>query len=98
MGLAPMAVLPEFQRQGIGSKLIKSGLDAIGKAKYPFIIVLGHPAYCPRFGFVPASRYGIKSEYENISDEAFMVLALDPQALHGVSGVTKFRSEFNVAI
>lgn len=55
MGLAPMAVLPDYQGQGIGSKLIRSGLEALKESPYPFVIVLGHPKYYPRFGFVPAS-------------------------------------------
>jgi putative acetyltransferase len=53
MGLAPMAVLPEFQRQGIGSQLVKAGIEKLRKTKCPFIIVLGHPEYYPRFGFEP---------------------------------------------
>jgi len=77
MGLGPMAVLPEFQRQGIGSRLIRAGLNPIERAKYPFVIVLGHPTHYPRFGFVPASRHGIKCEYENAPDEAFMILVLN---------------------
>jgi putative acetyltransferase len=84
MGLAPMTVLPEFQRQGIGSRLVKAGLDVIEKTKYPFVIVLGHPTYYPRFGFVPASRYGITSEYENVPDEAFMILVFDREVFKGV--------------
>ena len=55
MGLAPMTVLPERQRQGIGSLLARAGIEAMRKRKCPFIIVLGHPKYYPRFGFVPAS-------------------------------------------
>ena len=98
MGLAPMAVLPEFQRQGIGSQLVKAGLDVIEKAKYSFIIVLGHPTYYPRFGFVPASRYGIKSEYENVPDEAFLILVIDQAVLEGVSGIAKYRPEFSSAM
>lgn len=98
MGLAPMAVLPEFQRQGIGSQLVKAGLDVIEKAKYSFIIVLGHPTYYPRFGFVPASRYGIKSEYENVPDEAFLILIIDQAVLEGVSGIAKYRPEFSSAM
>lgn len=93
-----MAVLPEFQRQGIGSKLVKAGLDVIEKAKFPFVIVLGHPTYYPRFGFVPTSRYGIASEYENVPDEAFMILVFDQTALKGVSGVAKYLTEFATAI
>jgi putative acetyltransferase len=98
MGLAPMAVLPESQYQGIGSQLVKAGLEVAEKAKYPFVIVLGHPTYYPRFGFVPASRYKIGCEYENIPDEAFMILVLSQETLDGVSGVAKYRPEFAAAI
>ena len=98
MGLAPMAVLPESQHQGIGSQLVKAGLQVVRKAKYPFVIVLGHPTYYPRFGFVPASRYRIKSEYENVSDDAFMILVFDQAPLKDLSGVAKYRPEFSSAI
>jgi putative acetyltransferase len=98
MGLAPMAVLPEFQRQGIGSQLVKSGLQIIRRDRYPFVIVLGHPTYYPRFGFVPASRYGIKSGYKNVPDEAFMILVFDQASLKDVSGVAKYLPEFGPAI
>lgn len=98
MGLAPMAVLPEFQRQGIGSQMVKAGLEAAERAKYPFVIVLGHPTYYPRFGFVPASRFGIKSEYENVPDEAFMILVFDKTSFKDVSGIAKYRPEFSTAI
>jgi putative acetyltransferase len=59
---------------------------------------LSHLDYHPRFGFVPASRYGIKSEYENVPDEAFMILIFNQAALKGISGVAKYRPEFIVAI
>ena len=98
MGLAPMSVLPEFQRQGIGSQMVKAGLEAAEKAKYPFVIVLGHPTFYPRFGFVPASGYRIKSEYENVPEESFMILVFDQAALKGISGVAKYRPEFSSAI
>lgn len=97
IGLAPMAVLPGFQRQGIGSQLVKAGLEVIEKSQFPFVIVLGHPTYYPRFEFVPASRYDIKSEYENVPDEAFMILVFNQAALKGVSGVAKYRPEFITA-
>ena len=62
MGLAPMAVTPDRQRQGIGSELVQAGLEILRKQGCPFVIVLGHPAFYPRFGFVPASRYGLTSQ------------------------------------
>ena len=64
MGLAPMAVLPEWQRRGIGSELIGSGIAGLASRQCPFVLVLGHAEYYPRFGFEPASRYGIRSEWE----------------------------------
>ncbi|MBU2623130.1 MAG: N-acetyltransferase, partial [Proteobacteria bacterium] len=63
MGLAPMAVMPERQRQGIGTKLIKRGLELLKEQGCPFVVVLGHPEYYPRFGFEPASRHNLKSQW-----------------------------------
>jgi putative acetyltransferase len=60
--------------------------------------VLGHADYYPRFGFVPASRYNLKSQWEGIPDEAFMILVFDKKALEGVQGVAKYREEFNEAM
>ncbi|MBW1726949.1 MAG: N-acetyltransferase [Deltaproteobacteria bacterium] len=77
MGLAPMAVLPELQNQGIGSILVKEGLRIIRNMSYPFVIVLGHKKYYPRFGFERASKYGLKSQWEGIPDEAFMAMILN---------------------
>jgi putative acetyltransferase len=97
MGLAPMAVLPEFQKQGIGSLLVKEGIRRI-KEDCPFIIVLGHEHYYPRFGFERASIYGLKAQWEGVPDEAFMVMILNKSAMTGVSGVAKYRSEFDEAM
>ncbi len=97
MGLAPMAVLPENQRQGIGSKLIKTGISKMKNRKCPFIIVVGHPDYYPRFGFEPASRYGIQSEWD-VPDEAFMILVFDEDKMRGISGVAKYLPEFAEAM
>jgi len=63
-----------------------------------FIIVLGHPEYYPRFGFEPASRYRIKSQWEGVPDNAFIILWLDKTMMDKVSGVAKYRDEFNEAI
>jgi len=98
MGLAPMAVMPDHQRQGIGSRLIQAGLEALKKSSYPFVIVVGHPEYYPKFGFVPASDHGLKCQWDGVPDEAFMVLVLDESAMKGVSGVARYRSEFDAAM
>ena len=98
MGLAPMAVLPGRQRQGIGSMLVERGIDAMRDRNCPFIIVVGHPEYYPRFGFVPASRYGICCQWQGVPPEAFMVLILDEAAMAGVSGTARYREEFDEAM
>ncbi|MBI2149104.1 MAG: N-acetyltransferase [Acidobacteria bacterium] len=92
--LGPMAVLPEHQRQGIGSKLIETGNRKLQDAGCPFIIVVGHPNYYPRFGFRPASAHGIKCEWE-VPDDVFMLLVLDQTKMRGVSGLAKYRHEFS---
>lgn len=96
-GLAPLAVLPDCQRQGIGSALVKAGLAKVEEAACPFVILIGHPEYYPRFGFEPASKFGIKSEWE-VPDEPFMILILDKKAMKGISGVAKYRQEWAQAL
>jgi putative acetyltransferase len=98
MGLAPMAVLPERQRQGIGSALVERGLAALRIRGCPLVIVLGHPGYYPRFGFERASAHGLASQWEGVPDEAFMVLILDSQAMAGMRGVARYRPEFDAAM
>jgi putative acetyltransferase len=98
MGLGPMAVRPESQRRGIGSRLIGHGLEILRKSGCPFVVVLGHPEYYPRFGFEPASRYHLRSQWPGVPDEAFMIFVLDREALRGVSGVAVYRDEFNEAL
>jgi len=98
MGLAPMAVLPDYQGQGIGSKLVRAGLEALKESSCPFVIVLGHPKYYPRFGFVPASNHSLQCQWEGVPDEAFMVLILDESVMKDVSGVAWYRSEFDAAM
>jgi len=95
MGLAPMAVLPTRQRQGIGTLLIKAGLKTLHENSCPFVIVLGHPDYYPRFGFKPASSFHIKSQWQGVPDEAFMILVMDDKVMENVSGIASFRDEFN---
>ena len=77
LALAPCATLPARQRRGAGSAAIRAALGAAREAGENCVIVLGHADYYPRFGFAPASRYGIGAPFD-VPDEAFMALALDP--------------------
>lgn len=95
-GLAPMAVLPEYQNQGIGTQLVEEGLDECMSQGYDVIIVLGHVDYYPRFGFKPASEYGICSEWEEqIQEDAFMLLELHTGVLDGIEGTARYADEFS---
>jgi putative acetyltransferase len=95
-GLGPMAVLPEWQRRGIGSLLVTTGLAYCASADYVAVVVLGHPAYYPRFGFVPAGGFKIKSEF-NVPDEVFMVKELQNGALQDLMGTIQYHPAFKQA-
>jgi len=93
IGLAPMAVLPEFQNQAIGSSLVRQGLKDCMRLGHHVVVVLGHPEFYPRFGFVPAATKGLRSEY-SVPDEVFMVAELGPNALAGRQGLVKYHPAF----
>jgi putative acetyltransferase len=95
MGLAPMAVLPEFQRQGVGSELVRAGLKECSRMGEDIVFVLGHAEYYPRFGFTAAKPKGFRSEYD-VPDDVFMVAELRPGALAGRRGLVKYRPEFSL--
>lgn len=94
LGLAPMAVIPERQRDGIGSALVRAGLAAARAAGATAVVVLGHPDYYPRFGFAPASRAGLRCVYD-APDEAFMALELVPGGFVGTRGLVHYAPEFD---
>lgn len=95
LGLAPLAVMPEFQNYGIGSQLVVTGLQVCRRMGFSSVFVLGYPGYYARFGFCPASKYGLSSVYD--AGDAFMALELQPGSLAGFSGVVHYRPEFNLA-
>ena len=93
VGLAPMAVAPGNQKQGIGSVLVREGLARCRAAGVEGVVVLGHAEYYPRFGFVPAHRFGLRCEYD-VPADVFMALELTPGALRGVSGLVRYHAAF----
>lgn len=95
-GLGPMAVVPSHQQQGIGSRLVEAGIDCLNKIGCPFVVVLGHPAFYPRFGFQSAARYGLTCEWE-VPAEALMVKILNPDVGDRLEGVARYRAEFSIA-
>ncbi len=72
LALAPMGVLPDRQRQGVGSALVRESLRRAAETAYPLVVVLGHPEYYPRFGFEPGDAYGVTCPYE-VPARAWMI-------------------------
>lgn len=93
MALAPTAVSNVLQKQGIGSALLRAGLEQCQQRGIEAVVVLGHPVYYPRFAFVPASRFNISPPWP-VPDNAFMLLELTPGALKGKSGEIQYHPAF----
>jgi putative acetyltransferase len=96
LALAPVSVYPAFQKRGIGSALISRGLAIAEERGEPLVVVLGHPEYYPRFGFVPASTLGITSPWPDIPDDAFMVKTLSAYR-EDMKGTVRYPPEFDEA-
>lgn len=94
MALGPLAVRPDRQRRGIGTRLVRDGLDVCRRRGATAVFVLGHPQYYPRFGFVPASGYGIRCGFP-VPDELFFALELGPGALRDVRGTVRYHDAFS---
>ncbi len=93
LALAPMAILPEFQRKGIGGQLIRSGLEKAKALQYQSVIVLGHENYYPKFGFEPAAKWTIKAPFE-VPKNAFMGIELVTDGLKGINGTVQYSKAF----
>ena len=94
IALAPMAVLPSYQRKGIGALLVQAGLEECQHLGYEVVVLVGHPDYYPRFGFITASPQGLECEFE-VPDEAWMMLELQKGTLAGRRGKVRFQPEFS---
>ena len=94
MGLGPVAVTPRHQRIGIGKRLVRTGLEQCRQRGFHAAVVLGHPEYYPRFGFLPSTRYGLSCEF-NVPEPVFMAMELQPDALNGRTGTIKYHPAFS---
>ena len=93
VALAPIAVLPDHQRNGIGGRLIRSGLDSLRNQGERIAIVLGHPDYYPRFGFSTEKARLIASPFP---PDAFMAVELSINALGGIRGKVRYPVAFGL--
>ena len=93
IGLAPVAVKPEMQKQGVGSALILEGIRQCRERGVGFIVVLGDPGYYNRFGFDPASNYKLEDEFGG--GNAFQVYVFKDTAIPFIGGLVKYAPEFN---
>jgi putative acetyltransferase len=94
IALAPLGVDPETQNRGIGSELVRRGLDRCRRDGHRLVFVLGHSRYYPRFGFRPAAPLGLRYE-KPAPEEAFMVAEIEPGALRGRSGIVRYPEPFS---
>lgn len=96
LALGVLAVRPELQKQGIGSQLVREGLERCRSLGHKIVVVIGHPAYYPRFGFSPARERGLEVPFP-VPDDAFLVLELVPGALDGLAGTVRYPPAFGEA-
>lgn len=93
LALAPMSVLSEFQKRGVGGLLIKRGFEVASQLNYSSVIVLGHEHYYPKFGFEPAEKWGIMPPFE-VPANVFMAIELKEDGLKDISGTVIYPQEF----
>jgi putative acetyltransferase len=96
LSLGPIAVLPEFQKQGIGGQLIEAGHLVAQGLNYTSVVLLGHPGYYPRFGYLPAEKWDLTNPW-NVSGDPWMAIELVEGALEGKAGNVVYPGVFNEA-
>lgn len=94
LALAPLAVLPEYQRKGIGTMLIKEGHEIARQLNYNYSIVLGSNKYYPRLGYISASKYNIKAPFD-VENDYFMAIKLNENA-KAISGIVEYDEVFGI--
>ena len=94
LALGPIAVRPEFQKQGVGGQMIRAGFERAASLGYGVVVLVGHPTYYPRFGFVPASQFGLQCSIP-VPDAVFMAYLLRPDGLDGIQGTVVFPPAFD---
>ena len=94
LGLAPLSVRPDWQRRGVGTALVLAGLEEARRLGVAVVVVLGHPGYYPRFGFVPAASHGLTCKWSG-DGSSFMVLEFKADALGGNGGTVEYAAAFD---
>ncbi|REE84386.1 putative N-acetyltransferase YhbS [Paenibacillus taihuensis] len=92
--LAPIAILPAHQKRGVGGLLIREGLNRSRVLGYAAVLLIGHPTYYPRFGFRPASSFGMELKQFTVPDDVFMAYELYDGALKGIAGELQYPAAF----
>lgn len=98
MTLAPLAVLPARQREGIGSTLTRAGLEHLRAAACALVVLVGHASYYPRFGFVPASRFGLVCPWPDVPDDVWLAAVLDPAGVPANGGAVGVARAFPAVV
>lgn len=93
LALAPMAVHPDMQKKGIGTLLIRHGLDKARELGYGSVVVLGHAEYYPQYGFEPTTKWNIKAPF-HVPENSFLAIELIKDALADVKGMVRYSKEF----
>lgn len=92
--LAPIAVKPVYQKQGIGRQLIQEGLERCRQLGYSIVLLIGHPGYYPKFGFKPARPFGLELKQFEVSDDVFMVCEIKEDELLRIQGELQYPAAF----